>query len=130
MASKYDLHHWDNFYLKTLAIVCICWLKNNIYLVSNGSNKIATFQTRKDGDVLKFFKLATVPDCMGKGIGSFCLKEIENIALSLGCKEVSCDVYDKSEHALNFYLHKGYTVCGTKETLKYKELELKKVFGE
>lgn len=43
-----------------------------------------------------------------------------------GCKEVVCEVYDKSEHAKCFYEHRGYAVYGSTETLKYKELKMRK----
>ena len=73
-----------------------------------------------------FQKLATLPEFAGKGIGSFCLKEIERLAAEEGCLQVICEVYDKSEHAKAFYEHKGYVAYGVSDTLKYKELKLKK----
>ena len=54
------------------------------------------------------------------------MTEIERLAKEQGCSEVICKVYDKSEHAKNFYEHRGYTVYGATETLKYKELKLRK----
>ena len=126
MAHKSDLHHWDNFYLKTLAIVFYCSLKNDIYLVLNDSKPVATFQTRKIGSSVLFQKLATLPDCSGKGVGTFCLSEIEKIAKNSSSNKIICEVYDKSENAISFYLKRGFKVCGEKETLKYKELKMEK----
>lgn len=130
MAEKYDLHHWDNSRFKTFAIVCYCALKNKIYAVFGGQTNapIATFQTRKKQTSFLFQKLATLPEAAGKGVGSFCLSEIETMAQSAGCKEVVCEVYDKSEHAKAFYERRGYRVFGETKTLKYGELKLKKVF--
>ena len=54
------------------------------------------------------------------------MKEIERLAKEYGSKEITCEVYDKSEHAKSFYEHRGYTVCGEIETLKYKELKMRK----
>ena len=127
MAEKYGLHHWDNSKLKNTAVVALCVLKNDIYLVFDENKAyVATFQVRKDGESLLFQKLATLPDFAGGGIGSFCMAEIEKIAKAENCKSVICEVYDKSEHAADFYKHRGYSVYGTAQTLKYTELKLKK----
>ena len=126
MAQKYNLHHWDNSYVKTWIILLLCTLKNDIYLVYDGKNPVATFQTRKIAQSFLFQKLATEPVYSGRGIGSYCLKQIEQIAKKCGCTEVICEVYDKSDHAKRFYEHRGYTVCGTVETLKYREWKLRK----
>ena len=61
-----------------------------------------------------------------RGIGTYCMKEIERLAKEYGSKEITCEVYDKSEHAKSFYEHRGYTVCGEIKTLKYKELKMRK----
>lgn len=126
MAETYGLHHWDNSHVKNWVIVALCSVKNQIYLVFDGKTPVATFQTRKRERSYLFQKLATAPDFAGKGVGSFCLGEIERLAAEEGCKEVICEVYDKSEHAKAFYEHKGYLVYGETDTLKYKELKLRK----
>ena len=127
MADKYDLHHWDNFHIKNHIIVALCALKNDIYLVYDEKTPVATFQTRKSGEKsFLFSKLATNPEFARGGIGSYCLTEIESLAKNNGCVEVVCEVYDKSEHAIKFYEHRGYTVYGMSETLKYKEWKMRK----
>lgn len=126
MAVKYDLHHWDNSYLKNWLIILLCEMKNDIYLVCENETPVATFQTRKNGNAFLFQKLATSPAFSGKGVGSFCLGEIERLGRENGCSEILCEVYDKSKHAIGFYEHKGYTVYGTVETLKYSELKMSK----
>ena len=126
MAAKYDLHHWNNSHIKNWIIVGLCALKNNIYLVFDGKTAIATFQTRKVKNSYLFQKLAISPEYSGKGIGSFCLEEIENLGRKANCSEAICEVYDKSEHAMGFYEHKGYVVYGEITTVKYKELMLRK----
>lgn len=126
MAKKYDLHHWNNSHIKNYVIVALCALKNDIYLVYNEKTPVATFQTRKTKQSFLFQKLATAPAFSGAGIWSYCLTEIERLAKESGCTEVICEVYDKSEHAKNFYEHRGYTVYGATETLKYNELKMRK----
>lgn len=126
MANKYNLHHWDNTHLKNWLIILMCALKNNIYLVYDGTVPVATFQTKKINDSLLFQKLATSPIYAGKGVGTYCLNEIERIGRENACSKVICEVYAQSEHAIEFYKHKGYNEYGTTETLKYKELKLKK----
>lgn len=126
MAAKYDLHHWDNSHIKNWIILGLCALKNDIYLVCDDRTAVATFQTRKIGDSYLFQKLATLPECAGKGIGAFCLGEIERLGKQDNCKEIICEVYDLSEHAKRFYENRGYVVYGETDTLKYRELKLKK----
>ncbi len=126
MANNYDLHHWDNSRVKNWIIVALCAIKNKIYLVYDNKTAIATFQTRKIGDKYLFQKLATLPEVQKKGIGDFCLNKIETQAKNIGCREVLCEVYDKSEHAKKFYENRGYYVYAETDTLKYKELKYKK----
>jgi GNAT superfamily N-acetyltransferase len=126
MAKRYNLHHWDNSHIKNWIIIALCAMKNRIYLVYADKTPVATFQTRKTGQSYLFQKLATSPEFAGGGIGTFCLNQIERLAKSENCKEVVCEVYDKSEHAKTFYQLKGYVVYGETDTLKYKELKLRK----
>ena len=126
MKKKYGLHHWDNSHIKNYIIIALCALKNDIYLVCNEKTPVATFQVRKKKQSLLFQKLATAPAFSGKGIGSYCLTEIERLAKENACAEVICEVYDKSEHAKSFYEHRGYAIYGATETLKYKEWQMRK----
>lgn len=126
MAHKLDLHHWNNPYIKSFVIVCICSLKNSVYLVSNEKEKVATFQVRQQGEKLYFEKLATSPSDYGKGIGSFCMNQIEEIALKKGCKKVCMEVYSLSQHAIKFYEYHGYITNKVESTLKYKIIKMEK----
>lgn len=126
MANKYNLHHWDNVYVKTLVIVGLCNLKNNVYILFDDCKAVATFMTKQRGEDLHFEKLGTLPSESGKGIGSFCMNKIEEIAKSANCKKVVMEVYEPSQHAISFYKHKGYDVIGITDTLKYKELIMEK----
>lgn len=126
MAKRYNLHHWDNSHLKNFLIVAICELKNTVYLVTKEERPVATFQIKKVGKTIRFEKLACSPKCSGKGIGSFCMKYIEEMAKKEGCERVEMEVYSSSQHALNFYLHKGYKEFGRIQTLKYTEIKMGK----
>lgn len=131
MVQKYNLRHWNNGIFKTFLIVCYLSLKHDMWLViDEGRQSVATFQTKKTSKGLHFGKLATSPQSAGKGIGSFCMLAIEEIAIKLGCDVVYMEVYDKSQHAINFYLHRGYIQCGMMNSFKYKEYILQKQLNQ
>lgn len=126
MANKYDLHHWDNPFIKTLIIVGLCDLKSEIYLLYDENKPVATFMTKCNQDELHFEKLGTLPSESGKGIGSYCMSKIEEMAKDASCKKVVMEVYEPSQHAISFYEHKRYTVVGMTDTLKYREVIMEK----
>jgi len=127
MAEKYDLHHWDNSHLKNCVIVALCELRNSVYLVTDNGKPVATFQTKLADGSMRFEKLACSPQYAGKGVGSFCLKNIEEMAQKAGCPKICMEVYSQSRHALDFYLHRGYRICGETKTLKYSEIKMEKM---
>lgn len=126
MVKKYDLHHWDNSHFKNFIIIALCELKNSIYLVTENGMAVATFQIKQIDTTIHFEKLACSPKYSGKGIGSYCLACIEKMARNRACKKVTMEVYSPSQHALDFYLHKGYEMCGETQTLKYSEVKMEK----
>ena len=67
MAKKYDLHHWDNSYIKNVVILILCVLKNQIFLVYDEQYPVATFQLSESVNELKFQKFATEPQKSGGG---------------------------------------------------------------
>lgn len=127
MATKYDLHHWDNSYFKNFVIILLCEIKNNVYLIEDDLTPVATFQTKFTDDSIHFEKLACSPKHAGKGIGTFCINYIEEIAKKTNCKKVCMEVYSPSQHALDFYLHRGYKTCGKMKTRKYEEVKMEKL---
>ncbi len=126
MAIRYNLHHWDNPFLKSLAIVILCKLRNDVFLLYDANKPVATFMTKKNGDVFHFEKLGTLPSDSGKGIGTHCIKMIEEMAKAFDCKRITMEVYEPSQHAISFYKHRGYNVVGLAETMKYKEVKMEK----
>lgn len=126
MATKYDLHHWDNAYLKTAVIVLVCLLKNKVWVIEDQEMILATYQTKTEAPKLFFEKLAVQPKSSNRGIGSFCLEKIEEEALQSGCSKVVMDVYSKSKHAIQFYFKHGYSKTGDEKTLKYHIIRMEK----
>ncbi|MES1038111.1 GNAT family N-acetyltransferase [Peribacillus simplex] len=61
-------------------------------------------------------KFATIPKVAGKGIGKKSMDYIEEYCRKKGVSEISLDVYDKSEHAIQFYKKRGFAVTGSKQT--------------
>ncbi len=127
MKEQYGLEHWYNPWIKDVVIVLLCALKNDIFLVANSDRKsIATYQLKFQGTNCNLCKLATSPDFSGNGVGSFCIKAIEQQASKNNCKNVIFEVYEKSHHAIHFYENRGYKVIGSKDTRNYRELIMKK----
>lgn len=134
MYEKYGLSHWKNSFIKTFLVICFCILKKKkLYGVYNDAKQmIATFQVLFRPDSvdenakLYFGKLAVSPECGGKGIGSYCLDMMEQLAQKNGVHILTCEVYDKSEFALTFYLKKGFKIVGQKNSLKYTQIVLEK----
>ncbi len=129
MAARYGLRHWDNPRWKTLAVCAVSVLRHRVYLTRDGSGDAATFQTDRQGSLMHLSKLATLPAAAGRGLGSFCLTYAENLARAAGCAGIVLEVYDKSEHAIKFYLHRGFRTVGTVKTLRYTELRMEKTLA-
>lgn len=127
MAYKYDLHHWDNSCFKNFIIIILCEMKNDVFLVTKNKNPVATFQVKVDDSNLHFEKLACLPRNSGRGIGSYCMNYMEEMARNEKCKKICMEVYSSSQHAIEFYKHRGYVVSGEIKTLKYNEIKMEKV---
>lgn len=126
MSMKYGLNHWNNPLLKSFIIVCLCALKNKMYLVLEENKPVATYQIRILDRELFFEKLAVLPCAEGKGYGAYCMKQIEQEAILLDLKKVKMEVYDKSENAIGFYIHQGYKKVAKNKTLKYTDIIMEK----
>ena len=73
-----------------------------------------------DDDTMNFTKYE------GKGIGKRNLLYIEQFAIKNGCSRICLDVYIKSKGAISFYSHLGFKEVGTKRSIRFKELIMKK----
>lgn len=128
MKAKYGLIHWKNSFLKTFLITIYTVIRNRgtLFAVLESESLIATYQLYQRGLSMHFCKLAVSPQNSGGGIGSFCINQMEITAQRQGCKNLSCEVYKKSSHALNFYLNRGFKIVGNVRTLKFDEFKLEK----
>lgn len=71
---------------------------------------------KNEMQVASINKFATIPKVAGKGIGKKSMDYIEEYCRKKGVSEISLDVYDKSEHAIQFYKKRGFEVTGSKQT--------------
>lgn len=127
MAGKYDLHHWDNPYIKSFLIVLMRSFKNRLFLVYSGDSPVATFQIRIKGDTLYFEKLGTLPRESGQGAGSYCMKVMEQMGTEAGCKKISLEVYESSSYAIGFYQNRGFRPVSRMRTARYNEIVMEKI---
>lgn len=89
-----------------------------VYIVKVEDEFVATFtlsdKTSKafrsipDDNAVYLSKFAVDPYIMGAGIGSACMKYIEETSKQRNKTKVRFDVYIKSEHAIKFYIKMGY----------------------
>lgn len=128
MYIKYGLRHWNNSIFKNILILYYTLLVKHTTLwgVYYNKNLVGSFQTKLDGQYLNFCKFAVLPDISGKGIGGKCISKMEEIARQQHLLGLSCEVFDESKHALDFYRNRGFSKEGTLNTLKYTEIKLLK----
>jgi GNAT superfamily N-acetyltransferase len=120
MKSKLGLTHWHPPY--PIQLLRRDAEHRSVYTVSGDDQIIATFTI--DTRPLEYYypalwktpehramyvsHLAVLPQLQGKGIGSWCMNEIENIAAESGCRAVRLDAYEKYKQLLQFYDKLGY----------------------
>ena len=126
MAARYGLRHWDHSRLILFGFTVLDARHRRIYLVTENGKNRATFRVNRAGEWLRLSKLAALPEAAGKGLGSFCVSRAEEMARREGLKGLTLEVYDKSEHAVAFYRHRGFTPAGEVRTRKYTELVMRK----
>ena len=127
MYDKYGLKHWKNSLLKTFAIVIYSKIRNRAKIVGvfdQNGQMVASYMYNIENKSLRFTKFAVHPKHSGKGMGSLCLESMEHIARENELEALICEVFDKSEYALRFYLNKGFRLNGETKTLKYTEINL------
>ena len=57
-------------------------------------------------------KLAVRPNLQKKGLGRWCMSEIERLAAARGCQALRFDALTRNVPLLGFYDHLGYRRCG------------------
>lgn len=127
MALTKRLFHWIPSYSKRN--IRRDWQTKTVVLVWNEelNDYTSTFQMYKNSDSSLYIrKIATLPQYEGKGIGKRNLLYIEQFAIKNGCSRICLDVYIKSKGAISFYSHLGFKEVGTKRSIRFKELIMKK----
>lgn len=98
-----------NQYVHTIQLEFITSNENITTCCQNADNET-------EFKVVNLNKGATIPQASGKGIGKQCFDYIENYCRNRGISRICFDVYDKSEHAVQFFENIGYTIVGSKPT--------------
>lgn len=130
MAKKF-LFHWIPPYSKS-AIRRDCESKFVVLVKDNVRNEYtSTFQMElvEDG-YLYVGKIATDPKFEGTGIGKNNMLYMEAFATEKGCKSIKLDVYVKSNRAVVFYERNGFSIVGTKRSVRFREYVMIKEFKD
>jgi len=126
MYEKHGLTHWLRPYSKeNIKNDILC---KNVFVVKDDTEYIATFTVMQcKEDCIYVSKLAVKPECAGQGIGRQCMDFIEKFALERNIHSLRLDVYDKSRHAIDFYLKQNFSVTGERPTTNFRVLLMEKI---
>lgn len=123
MLHNQGLTHWSKPY--PIDFIKQDCLNRDVYLIKdlNKNTYVHTFQLEfryicddRQTTEAYLYKFATRPNFSGKGIGKFSMDFIEDYCRSIGVAKISLEVYEKSEHAIRFYQHRGFIITGQKQT--------------
>ena len=125
MKVRLGLGHWDPPY--PLELMRKSALERNVYAVLNGDQLVATFTVGAQAPpyyhtipgvweswdasgepALYANRLAVLPEFQRQGIGTWCMKEYERMALAEGCEAIRLDTYDRHLKLLAWYKKLGY----------------------
>lgn len=128
MYENQGLEHWKTPYSKE-AIKKDC-LEREVYLVfePDAQQYISTFQLdmKESVRVAYISKFATLPEASGRGVGKKNLIYIEQYCYRIGIFKLCLDVYDKSEHAIKFYISNGFNAIGSRQTKHFQVILMEK----
>jgi GNAT superfamily N-acetyltransferase len=129
MKVRLGLGHWDPPH--PLDLMRKAAEERDVYAVLNGDQLVATFTVgtqepayyrtipgvweswdASSEPALYGNRLAVLPELQGQGIGTWCMKEIERLALAEGFGAVRLDAYDKHLKLLEWYKRLGYNWRG------------------
>lgn len=130
MHEKYALTHWRNP-LPIEAIARNCGNKHVFIAKDEASDEyVHTFcldiEELNGKKQIKICKFSTAPEFENRGIASESIKFIEDYSRKNGITSLMLDVYVKSEHAINFYIHRGFKVAGYSQTKHFTVLSMQK----
>jgi GNAT superfamily N-acetyltransferase len=77
-------------------------------------------------NITKVNKFATIPEFAGKGIGKQSMAYIEAYSRNKHLLKVCLDVYEKNEHAIQFYQNRGFSIIGRMPTKHFMVLLMEK----
>ena len=126
--AKKGLEHWIPYYSENSIKEDI--LNNNVFLVNFEDNNIGNFILIANNNELYISKFAIIPNYENRGIGTKCLKFIEDYAKQNRYELIKLDVYDKSVGAIKFYQKNGYKIIGEKPTRRFKVKIMQKELKE
>lgn len=124
MQARFGLAHWVPAY--PLHLMRRETETKNVYAVRKGDQVVATFTIGTQAPsyydlsmwedpgakALYVGHLAVLPALQGKGIGRWCMENIERLSIDAGCTAVRLDAYDKHVGLHEFYRHLGYQERG------------------
>jgi len=116
MLDNFGLTHWVPPY--PIERIANDTENKQVYIVKSDDAYVATFtlsddtirtcESIHDKDAVYLSKFAVNPLIMNSGVGSACINYIEKISRERNKTKVRFDVYNKSEHAIKFYIKMGY----------------------
>ncbi|WP_455392934.1 GNAT family N-acetyltransferase [[Eubacterium] cellulosolvens] len=133
MKDKFNLGHWNPPY--PVHLMQKDAKESYVYAVKEQNKTLATFTISKkpldyyykniwlnpDHEAIYVSHLAVLPKFQGRGIGSWCMRTIEDFAREWGCAAVRLDAYEKYPLLLEFYVKLGYQ---QRQTVTYQRLRL------
>lgn len=124
MQAHFGLSHWAPAY--PLHLMQRDAAAGYVYAVREGERAIATFTITPQppsyydqtiwhescAKALYLHRLAVLPAEQGRGLGRWCMEQVETLARTEGCAAVRFDAYDQHIRLFAFYLHLGYEQRG------------------
>ncbi|BCB40348.1 hypothetical protein BCJMU51_5264 [Bacillus cereus] len=131
MFRKQGLTHWKNPYpieaikknCEEREVFLIKDLDKHVYVHTfqlEYSSHSSNPQIDEEKIKITINKFATIPEAEGKGIGKKSINYIEEYCRNKGISKISLDVYEKSDHAVQFYKKRGFVFTGSRSTRYFK----------
>ncbi len=127
LKMRFGLGHWDPPY--PLHLLRREAAERDVYAVLDGRQTIATFTIGAEpypyhdasiwsapgAKATYVGHLAVLPALQGHGIGTWCMRTIEDLAADEGSESIRLDVYREHVMGVEFYARLGYTARGVVE---------------
>lgn len=124
MYKEQGLAHWRSPYpieaikenCKEREVFLVKDLDTDTYVHTFQLELISKFIDANEVPIAIINKFATIPTVAGKGIGKLSMDYIEEFCSNKGVSKIDLDVYDKSDHAVQFYKKRGFIITGSRPT--------------